>query len=433
MTLARRASSAVPAAIAAAVLAACPAEGPTGPVTGPATITILGGGPVQGVEVLFHEPDGSVRSRALTGADGKATAVVAPGALATVVGFFPGTTNAYSLDTVAGLNPGDAVLVGTPTPLPMATGQVDVTLPGDFVGASSYRVDIGCGYATAAASDAPVSVLVRSSCGTTVSAVAVAIADGGIELAFSTATDIPLSGAPPALAGSITLPAWTTDFGSLALTASSAPAGASLLYSTLEPRRNGVRFHGSEALASVAPGGSAALALPFARGLGTSSRLSVSVMYAPLGPGGNGTWMANDVDPSTPGSIDLTAGVPPRLSPPSVSGAPGALTASWTSAGTDPSLDAQFLDLVWPGTSSDHYWRVMLPPGPTSFAFPTIPDDLAAWLPPPGAPSLGGIRAVDMSTVVGYQAFKATYWTSFMHQTLPESGAYTIRTSAGML
>lgn len=82
-----------------------------------------------------------------------------------------------------------------------------MTLPGAFAGATSYRVDIGCSYVTVPTADAPVSLQILLPCGPTVSAVAVAIADGGSELAFTTATDVLLSGTAPALTGSITPPA----------------------------------------------------------------------------------------------------------------------------------------------------------------------------------------------------------------------------------
>ncbi len=325
MTPARHLAAATAAVAASAILSACRSDD-----TGPATVTVLAGGPVEGVEVLFHDPDGSVRSRVFTGADGEATAVVAPGALATVAWFtrFPPPQGGYTLETVAELNPGEAVVVGS-SRLPVPTGQVDVTLPGTYAGAAGYRVDIGCNYVAVSAADAPVSVLVRSPCGSTVSAVAVAIAPGGSALAFSTATDVPLSGAPPALAGSIALPAWRTDFGELDLAASNAPAGASMLYSTLAQRRNGVWFPLWADAVPVVPGGSAALVLPFVGGLGDSAQLEVSLLYGTAGAyDGSGLWSGNDVDLSSPRSLDLAAVLPssrragPRLGP----------TRRWTSS-----------------------------------------------------------------------------------------------------
>lgn len=119
MALARRAGPAVAGAIAAAVLSACPER------TGPATVTVLvGGTPLPGVEVPFHDRHGSLRSRVLTGADGAATAVVAAGASATFARLVPGTApdSWYWLEPVAGLNPGDAVVAGPSTPGPVATG-----------------------------------------------------------------------------------------------------------------------------------------------------------------------------------------------------------------------------------------------------------------------------------------------------------------------
>ncbi len=84
---------------------------------------------------------------------------------------------------------------------------------------------------------------------------------------------------------------------------------------------------------------------------------------------------------------------------------------------------------MWSGSTWYYEWDVMLPPGLTSFTFPRIPEDLGAWLPPPGTLGTRSVKALDVSTVTGYAAFKATYSTFGL--TLPEAGGYTVRASTG--
>ena len=341
--------------------------------------------------------------------------------------------NSFVFVTVAGLRPGDDVAVSSATPPVLRLGEVTITLPGDYSGAIGYRLDIGCNVlGVAQPADIPVTIPVRSPCGSTISVLATAFDSRG-DIAFSTLADVTLSGTSPALTGSIALPAWRTDFGSLAFTVSGVPAGGYFRDGTLQLRRNGVRFVESRPVGTTAPLQPTTLTLPFAQGLGNSARLRTYITHYSAYPSGWGVdgwedWITNDIDPYTPLSLDL-ASLPPRLSAPFMSGLPGALAASWTSAGTDPSLDAQFLGVVWTDASW-YQWDVMLPPGLTSFAFPHLPDDLSAWLPPAGIEPTASIEAVDVSTVAGYAAFKSRYSTSFP-QALPEEGAYIVRSSTG--
>lgn len=434
MRSALRLGAALPAAVAwAAVLTACPEDR-----TGPATVTVRDGAPLEGIEVLFHDRHGLPLSRVSTGRDGKATALVAPGAMATVARSFhsPGQlyVDSYVFVTVAGLQPGDDVAVSSATPPVLRLGEVTITLPGDYSGAIGYRLDIGCNVLSVYAqlADIPVTIPVRSPCGSTISVLATAFDNRG-DIAFSTLADVTLSGTSPALTASIALPAWRTDFGSLAFTVYGVPAGEYFRDGTLQLRRNGVRFVESRPVGTTAPAQPTTLTLPFAQGLGNSARFRTYITHYSAYPSGWGLdgwedWITNDIDPYTPLSLDL-ASLPPRLSAPFMSGVPGALAASWTSAGTDSSLDAQFLGLVWTDTSW-YQWDVMLPPGLTSFAFPHLPDDLSAWLPPAGIEPTASIEAVDVSTVAGYAAFKSRYSTSFP-RALPEEGAYIVRSSTG--
>src|SRR5512144_1876485 len=138
-----------PAGLLAAALLACH----SGPETRTGSITIAvstGGTPEAGVPIVFHRPDGSVQDVATADAEGRASAVVSEGALVTVarqgIAATPtGGIPAYWLVTIAGVEPGDAlVLDGSMLVGGTLAGTATVSFAGPVEGASSYRVDASC-------------------------------------------------------------------------------------------------------------------------------------------------------------------------------------------------------------------------------------------------------------------------------------------------
>ncbi len=106
---------------------------------GPATLAITNAGaPVAGVQVWFQAADGNVIAETTTDATGTASAVVAPGAIVTVLGPFGG---AGDLRTYVGVQPGDRLTLDQPA---VENVTMDVVVPVDPE-ASAYLVFSTCG------------------------------------------------------------------------------------------------------------------------------------------------------------------------------------------------------------------------------------------------------------------------------------------------
>jgi hypothetical protein len=99
------------------------------PVPTAARVTVLtlarDGLPQIGAAVVFADPDGGPVIRRVTGADGTASANIAPGASVTVVW---ATTTGARLLTITDLEPGDDLVVGEPRNVTPPTGNRDVVL-----------------------------------------------------------------------------------------------------------------------------------------------------------------------------------------------------------------------------------------------------------------------------------------------------------------
>lgn len=395
------------AALCSAALLACS----DGPRIGPVTVTVTAGAPVAGAPVLFHRPDGSVHALAATDEHGQATAVVADGALVTVGVMSAGTTDRWVLTTITGVTPGDELVLAD-APGVATTGAADVTFSSAVQGASSYRVDAAC--TSAFADDGYVESLsmTLAGCGASLDAVAIARAPGGALLAYATAVDAPITGTAPAQAASVALGAWRTDFGTLAVEVTNAPAGSQFLVASLVPRRGGRLFSTSTSGdgSALAAGESAALALTYPKDFATSARLEALVQYGSSGVVDGG---AAVVLPATAlgdlVALDLTTSLPPRLSGAALTETDGKLVASWQQAAPDAGLDATVLTTWWAAENGDHAWRIVVPPGKTSLTLPALPPALSDYAPKAAAaPAELQVVAYDDADTRGYGAFKAT-------------------------
>lgn len=379
-----------------------------GPRRGAVTVTVTSGAPIVGAPVVFHRPDGSVQEVAATDASGQATAVITEGALVTV-----GTTSAdrWVLTTIARVAPGDDLVLADAPGTPF-TGIGDVTFSDAVEGASSYRVDAACTGVFADEGYVASLPIWLAGCGASLDAVALARAPGGVLLAFATAVDVPITGTAPSQTASVALGAWRTDFGTLTVDATNAPAGSEFLYTTLAPRRAGRVFSqsGSGAAAAVTAGGSASLALTYPGSFAASARVAALLYFDTSGVSDGTAGIVLRAAP-LPGSvtIDLSADLPPRLTGAAIVETDGTFATSWRQAAADPGLDGTILRTQWSAANGEHLWRVVVPPGTTSFALPPLPAELAAHAPIAGAgPATLDVTAYDDPEAHGYAAFKAT-------------------------
>lgn len=394
---------------------------------GVASLTVSGGGPVQGLEVVFQRPDGSVIASAQTDAAGKASATIDAGAIVTVGRYYALPSPRWELTSVVGVNPGDDLVIAR-APFGSSAGKADVTFPGPVTSATEYRVDVACNSAVAFAVGSPVSVPFYSTCGSSVTALTLAKGTGGTPLAWSTAVDLPVTGTVPSQSAAGTSSAWRSDFGTLALTLTNPPTGASTATATLTPRRNGFRFPGSSTLGTATLAASTALDVPYAQAFGTSARLEVRVVYPSVA---DESRRIENESTYASRTLDLATAIPPRVSGATVVEAAGVRTGSWALAGADAALDATTLSASWTDGAGRHDWNVVLPPTATSFRFPAMPAALTAFPPAAGtALSWFEVTVNDVSTSAGYDAFRKSN-LGLVYE-LPETGTWTLRRSTSV-
>ena len=124
--------------------------GPDADAHGVVTVTVLNtdqsGTPVQGVPVVFFDPDGTMVGKSDTDASGKASATVLPGANVTVV--WPKSSTSYQIGTVYAIKPGDNLVVGFRNPAATDVATFQVTYD-QYSGATSYQIFGPCGTADA--------------------------------------------------------------------------------------------------------------------------------------------------------------------------------------------------------------------------------------------------------------------------------------------
>lgn len=120
--------------------------GPDAPAVGLVTVTVTAlMTPVPGAAVVFADASGNVIATQATGADGRASEMVAAGGSVTCDPTF-GVGTDHVLQTVFDVQPGDQITCGspgTPNPTPTAQGTVQFTLAGAVASATQYVVDPG--------------------------------------------------------------------------------------------------------------------------------------------------------------------------------------------------------------------------------------------------------------------------------------------------
>ena len=414
------------ALLSVTLLVGCPKD----PTRGPATVSVSDiFGPAVGVDVLFQAADGTVLAHLVTDADGEATAEVGKGALGTVAQYQPGTTDERRLTTIAGVEPGDALVLRPP---PFNGGELvgwaSVTLPGMLAGTDQYAVEMGCTGSTWAYTPDPVSPPIFSTCGTALDAIGIAHSSADGIVGWATATGVPITGTAPDQTAAVSLGAWRTDLGTMALALDRPPASATFVYVALSPRRGGMLWGsaGAGSAAVLEPPTPTSLSLRFARDFWSSARLAIRVAHD-SGPD-EGVLMVNE-SPLADRAVDLATAIPPRLSGLTVTEAASGYAASWTRAGADAGLDGTILLAYWFDAGGDHRWRVVLPPDRTAFDFPPLPAELAAFLPEVGTP----LQAV---SVTSYDVSSARSYGDFRSQDLgliedyPAHGDVTVRASS---
>jgi hypothetical protein len=400
-------------ALLSSALAACGGSTPE-PRTGAVTIVVRGPD-ADGAQVVFHRPNGAIQEVHVADAAGMATATVAEGSLVTVGRRVTrSSVQWWDLVTIAGVDPGDLLTVGSWGPV----GELfaAATLPGPVDGASRYLVDASCSAAFADAGYVETLSLSLTGCTSSIDALALARNADGTFAAYAAALDVFVGGTTSVDPARVTLGPWQTQFGTLALELTNAPPGSRSVTALLDPRRDGRLFWRAEtgAWSAIAQGGSTSVSLAYPQAFATSGRLEVDVSFGPSwdDPDAGTGWIIDGDAALASRSFDLSAAIPPRLSGAKLTTSGGALVASWQQAGVDAGLDGVILGTAWisaNGVYVDHVWRIVAPPGTTSFTFPPLPVELAAFAPGSGAwPTYFSVTAYDGSETHGYAAFRST-------------------------
>ncbi|MBL8627096.1 MAG: hypothetical protein JNK64_37750 [Myxococcales bacterium] len=358
--------------------------------------------PVDGLWVAVSASTGQARSATQTSADGTAMVHVEPGDQLTALWF---NGDAY-YTTIAGVQPGDQIVIADAPPRPTVRGSIAVTLPPIAVGSGWVSVTSDC--AGALVTSAPTSL---DGCRTDdlidVEALATSAPFPGPaqEVGFAVAQDVPFG-------ASLTLGPWQTPrTAHLALAIAQPPAAG---WDWIELQRTGSprlpwRVLGDVGHAAPLP---PTLDLAYDAAPAEATRLVVHDLV----PGTGGTWtqrreatlppMASP--PPATVAVDVTAALPPRLGGPSITTpVPGRPRLTWSGNAAGTTGYVRLTLTSGGGGALLTTWTVYLPPGATEFRVPALP-------PPLTSPGLDGDRL--MSSTIEVVDQSDLRWDDFRQQ-----------------
>jgi hypothetical protein len=322
---------------------------------------------------------GSLAVITATGPDGTASPVVDTGD--TVTAMYKVTTSVTErhVMTWVGVEPGDHLTLGVPARSSgTVLGEMTVTTPGGFEGATSYHASSGC-EAADATEPTPLVYTLFAGCHADPTHVPVwleARAADGHTLAYAARGDT----AVVAEAASATFDAWRTDLVPFASHIDHLPRGA-----------GPVNRH----LGLLAPGGEL-FDVPVVSAVPASASAQVPVGLAPSwiyadqlleGDGSQSRWRVVAGAAPIPMSLgfDYTSGLLAPLASLGVDGFdPTTLFTSWSfQAGASGSTldDAVLLTYHLSGGGATGTWSMVLGPGATQARLPPVPAELSEFLP----------------------------------------------------
>lgn len=353
--------------------------------------------PMASTVVVTHTSSGEVIGEHLTGVDGTVTFDDPPaGMMATVLVMGPpGPT--HQLFTVTGIEAGDDILVGAPTPLAPADVQVRVLYPGAYSGATIYLSDLGCvaefgvvNPGSVVTTTIPVTCLAPDN---DFDALAVARM-GTTHLAFATLRD-----APPATSGptDLTLPAWvaatTRDFPFANLPAEITDTSVDVRPVVAGvPRQRALRT------------GDTFTVPPTALVDGWYVRSQVGAIAGADARIWNNREIL-DRDAVDPHVLDF-ATLGPRFETLDVDSTVVARPiATWSSSSPTSEFDATMLVLRW-NAPLNHAWTIVMPAGATTVTMPALPESAINFRPATATYSSATVSSVWFETNRGYRGFR---------------------------
>jgi hypothetical protein len=400
------------------------------------------GAPLAQVDVVFHNPDGTVHESKLTNSQGQAESVLEPGGLVTVAQAFG--AGDYQLTTIAGVKPGDDLVFGDQTAYDSTQlGSVSVTFPSSGLpaGADYAQVYDGCDSTYDQVSAGvlnPTAVRIFEDCirvGNEVHVVAVVYDVMGQPLAFTHETNVALSGSP--LSASVQLPAWRTDWGAITLTANNMPANVWRVSSELDLSARGTSYWPSDQPPDIlAPPAGQPLTYDFRFAKGFADQIGYGLTLfrgTEDVPEGQQLWARYIDSPSTTETIDLATKLMPAVTVTSVTTVGGREGIGWSSTAPLTGADAIYSIAFWNVDPNSHQWWMLIPGDTDQFQpFPELPPTLADFRPPAGTPPAGppAVIVFDMSNVADYDEFRNGLGLHLFDSGIPP-GNFELRASLG--
>jgi hypothetical protein len=381
----------------------------TSPPPPPSTATVIvtkAGVPDPGVSVVFQDAAGKVVSSALTGADGKASAVVVAGSQITVA---MGVAGIRQLFTYLGVKPGDVLNVAEPY-----ARNISITTPSGAPSGGSITVTAMAGNAACVAygspNGAPVSLSLWPECitGPVFPVRCEVLAAGITYYSF-------LKGITPAASGTTNvtgLSAWTKSADAMVpyqVDVTNAPSlpGAGAYIGEIANGQAATGGGGIDLTAGAATATFNVLA-------GYADAYQGEMQFADTLPDFQGRFVsfARRFAPgATTHALDLAQGVLPQLSTLTLTGTTRAVV-TWTATGSLAVADSGVVnipfDQPYDGGTDRITWTFIVPPDALTLTLPELPAPLAAFAPTANA-TFGQMTAAffESDLLPGYDAVRA--------------------------
>jgi hypothetical protein len=424
---------------------------PDATVVTTATLTVYADGtPIQGIDVVWSNPDGSVLAEDVTGADGSVTHEVVAGSAVTLAVTIGAPALRFAGRSLTGggpqrfaatwlaIEPGDDLVwnFGSAPGSPLT--DLEVTLPGAQTDADRYRVMVGCVATEVADPGAEIGGTIPDLClgsDDVIDVVALAFDDdaGGAVVGYTYDTDVEV-----AATTSVELGAWQTALAAHAITLTDAPAdipGAGF--------EGHFRVDGLDYLGVSGGGGRVGDTITMTGGHlgGGIVESSQRVIFMPRGtegaPEGLSILIAGDAGAPASSTHDLSQ-LLPTISDASAADAAGRLELGWSSAGSFAGADGALMLASWSDSAdgSLHQRFVMAPPGASNpVVLPELPEALAAFRP-------SGTASFEVPTMIfieadffdGYDVFRERGWSIFGENAtlvIPDAGGELRATLGG--
>jgi hypothetical protein len=206
-----------PASIDASTAVDAPPSSPDAAAPLPVDVQVWNGTPVAGADVVWNDATGAVIAHDLTDATGHASRILPPGASVTaIISVGIGGPYVRKVETVLDVRPGDVLTLGDRGPSSSYLCTAHVIFPGTFPGAASYRAHaIGAIDQTLNASPLDLGINTNGvEPSGDFSVIAEALDGTGTVIATSS---ISVPAPAPMATVDVMLPAWRSDFTSLAV------------------------------------------------------------------------------------------------------------------------------------------------------------------------------------------------------------------------